>query len=178
MDSPILSVDQLRIEVAGKTLVEQISFDLLPGRCLAIVGESGSGKTLSCLTLLQLNPTSFTYPKGKVIDHQGQLQLAPKLTVLSTTLGGEYEVKLPNGDIAFLSPEQFKQYELTEDDNTDNQLEEIMNKAIENVLSKKEYIDAQATVSDENVRPIDIINGLNNKKLSDDVEKEFNKLDE
>jgi hypothetical protein len=107
-----------------------------------------------------------------------QLQLAPKLTVLSTTLGGEYEVKLPNGDIAFLSPEQFKQYELTEDDNTDNQLEEIMNKAIENVLSKKEYIDAQATVSDENVRPIDIINGLNNKKLSDDVEKEFNKLAE
>ena len=105
-----------------------------------------------------------------------QLQLAPKLTVLSTTLGGEYEVKLPNGDVVFLSPEQFKKYELTEDDNTDDQLEEIMNKAIENVLSKKEYIDAQATVSDENVRPIDIINGLDKKNISDDVEKEFKKL--
>ncbi len=87
MDSPILSVDQLRIEVAGKTLVEEISFDLLPGRCLAILGESGSGKTLSCLTLLQLNPTSFTYPKGKVIDHQSQLQLAPNDSQLSQWRG-------------------------------------------------------------------------------------------
>lgn len=77
MELPILSVDQLRIEVGGKTLVENISFDLYPGRCLAIVGESGSGKTLSCLTLLQLNPGSFNYPSGQIIDHHQNHKLKP-----------------------------------------------------------------------------------------------------
>ncbi len=87
LDSPIISVHQLRIEVAGKTLVEDISFDLFPGRCLAIVGESGSGKTLSCLTLLQLNPQNFTYPSGKIIDHNSQLELSPKDATLMTWRG-------------------------------------------------------------------------------------------
>ena len=67
MKASILSVENLRIEVGNKTLVEGISFSLFPGKCLAIVGESGSGKTLSCLTLLQLNPQSFQYPSGVII---------------------------------------------------------------------------------------------------------------
>ncbi len=71
MELPILSLKNLRIEVAEKVLVEEISFDLFPGKCLAIVGESGSGKTLSCLTLLQLNPLSFQYPSGVIIK-EGQ----------------------------------------------------------------------------------------------------------
>lgn len=84
---PILSVNQLRIEVAGKTLVESISFDLFPGKCLAIVGESGSGKTLSCLTLLQLNPKSFNYPSGQIIDHRNHQELSPTDDSLITWRG-------------------------------------------------------------------------------------------
>lgn len=87
MELPILSVNQLRIEVAGKTLVESISFDLYPGKCLAIVGESGSGKTLSCLTLLQLNPKSFNYSSGQIIDHRNHKQLSPTDTTLMTWRG-------------------------------------------------------------------------------------------
>jgi len=87
MELPVLSVNQLRIEVAGKTLVESISFDLYPGKCLAIVGESGSGKTLSCLTLLQLNPKSFNYSSGQIIDHRNHKQLSPTDTTLMTWRG-------------------------------------------------------------------------------------------
>lgn len=64
---PLLELEKLSIRIGDKTLVHEISFSLFPGKCLAIVGESGSGKTLSCLTLLQLNPTSFEYPTGEIL---------------------------------------------------------------------------------------------------------------
>jgi peptide/nickel transport system ATP-binding protein len=54
---------------------------------LAIVGESGSGKTLSCLTLLQLNPKSFNYSSGQIIDHRNYKQLSPTDTTLMTWRG-------------------------------------------------------------------------------------------
>ena len=63
---PLLTLDKLSIKAGDKTLVHEISFSLFPGKCLAIVGESGSGKTLSCLTLLQLNPDFFQYPSGSI----------------------------------------------------------------------------------------------------------------
>ncbi|MEN9334617.1 MAG: hypothetical protein RLY35_1797 [Bacteroidota bacterium] len=77
MEKPILSVNNLCIQAGEKILVEDISFELFPGRCLAIVGESGSGKTLSCLTLLQLNPITFSYPKGEVKDNESQQTFLP-----------------------------------------------------------------------------------------------------
>ncbi|MGA8245505.1 MAG: ATP-binding cassette domain-containing protein [Nocardioides sp.] len=42
---PALSVRGLRKEFGAHVAVADLSFDLLPGRSLAIVGESGSGKT-------------------------------------------------------------------------------------------------------------------------------------
>jgi ABC-type glutathione transport system ATPase component len=42
---PALSVRGLRKEFGAHVAVDDLSFDLLPGRSLAIVGESGSGKT-------------------------------------------------------------------------------------------------------------------------------------
>jgi len=42
---PALSVRGLRKEFGAHVAVDDMSFDLLPGRSLAIVGESGSGKT-------------------------------------------------------------------------------------------------------------------------------------
>jgi peptide/nickel transport system ATP-binding protein len=62
----LIQVKNLVIEAQDKTLVKDISFEVFPGQCVAIVGESGSGKTLSCMTLLQLNPLSFNYKTGKI----------------------------------------------------------------------------------------------------------------
>ncbi len=76
----LLEVEDLTIQVGNETLVSQVHFSVFPGECTAIVGESGSGKTLSCMTLLQLNPTSFNYPSGCLqFDHS----IAPHSSTLN-----------------------------------------------------------------------------------------------
>jgi peptide/nickel transport system permease protein len=63
--TPLLAVRDLRITVpgpdGGTVLVSGMSFDLLPGRTLAIVGESGCGKSVTARALLGLAP-----PGGRV----------------------------------------------------------------------------------------------------------------
>lgn len=55
---PILSVNQLTVKFGNEnnsfTAVDNLSFDLLPNKTLAIVGESGSGKSLTSLAILGL----------------------------------------------------------------------------------------------------------------------------
>ncbi|MDI1261403.1 dipeptide ABC transporter ATP-binding protein [Aquabacterium sp.] len=57
---PLLSVRDLRIRFGSKTVVQGVSFDLMPGEKLALVGESGSGKTITALSLLKLVPQAHT----------------------------------------------------------------------------------------------------------------------
>jgi phosphonate C-P lyase system protein PhnK len=58
---PVLSVRGLRKEFGTQTAVDDVSFDLLPGRSLAIVGESGSGKTTVARMIVGLEkPTAGT----------------------------------------------------------------------------------------------------------------------
>lgn len=54
--APLLSVRDLTIgfEHVDGPLVRGVSFDLHPGRCVALVGESGSGKSLTARTLVGL----------------------------------------------------------------------------------------------------------------------------
>ena len=51
---PLFSCDDLRVEVAGRTLVDALSFEVRPGELLAILGQNGSGKTLTMHTLAGL----------------------------------------------------------------------------------------------------------------------------
>ncbi|MFH1725838.1 MAG: ABC transporter ATP-binding protein [Elusimicrobiota bacterium] len=57
---PILSVRNLTTEFRTRghavRAVDALSYDLLPGKTLAVVGESGSGKTVSALSILRLLP--------------------------------------------------------------------------------------------------------------------------
>ena len=100
------------------------------------------------------------------------LQLAPKISVLSQTLGGEYEVKLPSGEVSFLSPEQFKQYQISDTENDSEELRAIMDKSINSVLGKKAFKDI---VIPEGQDPLEYINSLDNKELVDNVGNEFKK---
>jgi len=55
---PILSVRNLQVAFGQMRVVKDLSFDVMPGRTLAIVGESGSGKSVTALSILRL--TDFT----------------------------------------------------------------------------------------------------------------------
>ncbi|MBF4602713.1 dipeptide ABC transporter ATP-binding protein [Curtobacterium sp. VKM Ac-2884] len=57
MSSPLLEVEGLRVAFGdAEPVVRDVSFDLTPGRVLALVGESGSGKSVSAMSVLGLLP--------------------------------------------------------------------------------------------------------------------------
>lgn len=106
---------------------------------------------------------------------KGKIILAPKFTVLSSTLGGEFEVQLPDGTTTFFSPEQFDQYKISEEDNTSQELEDILNQSIDDVLQYPAFKDVVEKPGEE-VNKLGYINSLGNQKLTKAVLNRFNKL--
>lgn len=69
---PVLEVRHLKtyfqLENAPYAVVDDVSFDLHPGKTLAIVGESGCGKTVTALSILGILPTPpMLYSEGEII---------------------------------------------------------------------------------------------------------------
>jgi hypothetical protein len=104
---------------------------------------------------------------GKVED--GKLKAAPKLTLLSKTVFGDLEVKLPNGKVVFMKPEEFRRYEVVDDVVDDAQAEEIVNDAIDSVLRKRKY----SSIPKPEGNKVTYVNSLNNPQLLADIEKEI-----
>lgn len=85
MQQPILDIQELtvraRLNDLKVTIVDQLSFSLLPGETLAIVGESGCGKSVTAHSLIGLLPQPpFLPPEGKVLYHGQNLLKASKRT--------------------------------------------------------------------------------------------------
>ena len=108
--------------------------------------------------------------KEPVRKEGSTLQLAPKLTIVSQTLGGELEVLLPNGKVKFITPTEFKEYMISDEDNSSEEMTDILNDAIDVVLQREEYKDVPKPVGNK----LEFINALDNQKLINDIEKEFN----
>ncbi|MFZ6992835.1 dipeptide ABC transporter ATP-binding protein [Curtobacterium sp. RRHDQ66] len=58
--APVVDVRNLSVAFGDRTVVQDVSFTLEAGRCVAIVGESGSGKSVTARSLLGLNGTTAT----------------------------------------------------------------------------------------------------------------------
>jgi peptide/nickel transport system ATP-binding protein len=78
---PTLSVRGLRITLkrTGKDLVRGVSFDVQPGKVLALVGESGSGKTMIGRSILRLLPDGIATTAGDLLYRGSSiLQMPPQ----------------------------------------------------------------------------------------------------
>jgi peptide/nickel transport system ATP-binding protein len=62
----LLKFDAVRIETAGRMLLEDLSFEMATGEMVAVVGESGSGKTLAARAILRLLPPNVCQSAGRI----------------------------------------------------------------------------------------------------------------
>lgn len=69
MTQPLIDVRNLSIEIAGKRVVDEVTFSVGPGECIAIVGESGAGKSLTAKALLGLVPHGATVSAERLHVH-------------------------------------------------------------------------------------------------------------
>ncbi|MCV9885506.1 staphylopine uptake ABC transporter ATP-binding protein CntD [Metabacillus halosaccharovorans] len=76
----ILEVNNLKVWDAhsGKKIIQDSSFHLKRGNCLAIVGESGSGKSVTCRTIMRLNSPSLLHSGDILLNGENINQLSEK----------------------------------------------------------------------------------------------------
>ncbi|HSD74001.1 MAG TPA: ABC transporter ATP-binding protein [Steroidobacteraceae bacterium] len=79
---PLLSVCELEVQIAGRRLVDALTFAAHAGEFIAVLGENGVGKTLTLHTLAGLRP-----PAGGRIEVQGKDLLAWPRRALARVLG-------------------------------------------------------------------------------------------
>ncbi|MBI3710382.1 MAG: ABC transporter ATP-binding protein [Proteobacteria bacterium] len=67
MAGPILTVADLAVAIAGRRVVDGISFAVKTGETLAIVGESGCGKSMTAFAIMRLLPQAARISGGAVL---------------------------------------------------------------------------------------------------------------
>jgi peptide/nickel transport system ATP-binding protein len=68
---------QFRTDDGIVKAVDGVSFSVEKGRTLGIVGESGCGKSVTCLTIMGLNPKATTISSGEVLFNGEEILHAP-----------------------------------------------------------------------------------------------------
>ncbi len=73
--NPLLVIDDLRVEFAihngSLQALRGISFDIPPGRTVALVGESGSGKSVTAQAIMGLLPDNANITGGQILFASG-----------------------------------------------------------------------------------------------------------
>jgi peptide/nickel transport system ATP-binding protein len=99
----VLAVRDLRLElVSGEPVVEDVSFELEPGRVLGLVGESGSGKTTTALALLGYTRPGVRHAGGTITIGGQMLTGRPERSVRA--LRGRLVSYVPQDPASALNP--------------------------------------------------------------------------
>ncbi len=116
--TPILSASEVSFCVGKKTLVEQVSADILPGTFTAIIGPNGAGKT-TFLTLIDGdNPPSAgqVYLAGTALAAIDRLELAQTRAVLPQLGHIPFAIKVRDIVALGREPYRYGRYQCHNDD--------------------------------------------------------------
>ncbi|PYE30245.1 peptide/nickel transport system ATP-binding protein [Rhizobium sp. PP-F2F-G38] len=76
---PVLSIDRLGIVTTnGRSVIRDVSLDILPGEIAALVGESGSGKTMIARAVPNLLPSGVRRASGSIFLNGRDISQATK----------------------------------------------------------------------------------------------------
>ncbi|MFR5847612.1 MAG: ABC transporter ATP-binding protein [Streptococcus salivarius] len=80
MSEAILQVTNLVKKIKGKTILDNISFEVGQGDCLALIGPNGAGKTtlMSCILGDKKASSGQVFIKGKRGKHKIKLRFSPR----------------------------------------------------------------------------------------------------
>jgi peptide/nickel transport system ATP-binding protein len=87
MQSPVLAVDGLAVDIRGAAVLGGVSLEIAAGQALGLVGESGCGKSMTALAILGLLPRGAQVRAGSV-RLQGQELLGASEAALCQVRGG------------------------------------------------------------------------------------------
>ncbi|MER3474652.1 MAG: peptide ABC transporter ATP-binding protein [Armatimonadota bacterium] len=68
VSKPLVQVEELTIAFgSAPPVVQDVSFEVMPGETVGIVGESGSGKTMTALSIMRLLPPGARIVRGSIL---------------------------------------------------------------------------------------------------------------
>src|SRR5215207_6959080 len=108
MTTPLLSIRNLSIDFHADAgdfrAVNGLSFDIAPGRTVAVVGESGSGKSVTAQAILRILPKAARISGGAILFSDPAKNRSP-LDIVQLNPDGERMRRLRGGRIAMIFQE-------------------------------------------------------------------------
>lgn len=112
--SGALSIENLSVQFATEDrvieVVTEVSFDVMPGRTLALLGESGCGKTVTALSILRLIDPPGRVTQGKILYRSYNAPTAHPIDILELNPDGQQIRSIRGNEIAMIFQEPMSSF--------------------------------------------------------------------